>query len=151
MVSTGTARGHHLGSLSDVRGGFQAASRGWESLGGWCQIQGVEFFLWVAIKVFQIGIRVAVVDMVMVSNPAVLNDARQLQPEFDRPERQIGPLIFQSVGDDGLHLNRRLVKEGLVVGVTSGAELIDPDANFRLAHQEGPALLGASRRITCPA
>jgi hypothetical protein len=34
-----------------------------------------------------------------------------------------------------------------MVGPAAGAELLDPDADFRLAHQEGAALLGALRRV----
>ena len=72
---------------------------------------------------------------------AVLDDAAQLQAELDGAERQTAAFLFQRVGDDALDLDGGIVEQGLMVTPAVGAELLDPDADFRLAHQERAALL----------
>src|SRR4051812_1839893 len=71
----------------------------------------------------------------------------RLQAELDGAERQPAAFLFQRVGDDVLDQNGGLVEQGLMVTPALGAELLDPDADFRLAHQESAALLGALRRV----
>jgi hypothetical protein len=61
--------------------------------------------------------------------------------------RQPAAFLFQRVGDDALHLGGGIVKQDLMVTSAVSAELLDPNADFRLAHQERAALLSALRRV----
>ena len=82
-----------------------------------------------------------------MGNPLVLDDAAQLQAELDRAESQSGTAGLEGDLDDAADLFRRLIELGLMVGLTGGADFIDADADFRLPHQEGAALLGALAEI----
>jgi hypothetical protein len=101
--------------------------------------------------VFQIGVGVALGEMVVMRDAPVLNDAVQLQAELDRAERQTAAFLFQRVGDDVFDLDGGIVEQSLMGALAVGAELLDPDADFRLAHQESAALLRALRRVAGPA
>jgi hypothetical protein len=81
----------------------------------------VEFLLRIGIEVFQIGVGVALVEVVMVRDAPVLDDAVQLQAELNGAERQTAAFLFQRVGDDGLDLNGGIVEQALVRGMAAGA------------------------------
>jgi hypothetical protein len=125
--------------------------RGLDGLDGRCSVKGVEFLLRVGIEMFQIRVGVTAVQVVMVRDPFVLDDAVQLQAELYGAERQTAAFLFQRVGDDLLNLARRFIKQGLMIGPASGPELLDPDTDFRLVHKKRAALLGTLRRIAGPA
>jgi hypothetical protein len=95
----------------------------------------------------QIRVGVTAVQVVMVRDPLVLDDAAQLQAELDSAQRQTATLLFQRVGDDGCDLNGGVIEQGLMIGPASGPELIDPDTDFRLAHQKRAALFRSLGRV----
>ena len=88
--------------------------------------------------------------VVVMGDPLVLDDAAQLEAELDGAERQHRAVGLESFVDDAADLLIRLVEPCVVGGLPGCPDLVDANADFRLAHQEGAPLLGAVARISRP-
>nr|WP_244619454.1 hypothetical protein [Skermanella aerolata] len=111
---------------------------------------GVEFFFGIGFEVFQVGVGMDAVLMIMVRDPLVLDDAAQFQAELDGTQCEGSAVVLHRVGDDLPNLPCRLFECRLMVGLALCPELIDPDANFRLVHQVCAALFRAVGRVAGP-
>ena len=73
--------------------------------------QGVELLVQIGIEIFLVGVGMAVVEVVMVGDPLVLDDAPELQAELDGAQRQAAAFLFQRIGDDVFDLTGGLVSK----------------------------------------